>query len=139
MQLKILISFIFNTELSVLIFKKLSKLFKTLKKMKSSAIFEEMKTRVEAVDPNGPRTVIGIFQYNITAADGVHNWIVDLKNLKVSEGTTPSPDVTMSASDDDFALVVTKEVSVADAIASGKLKIEGDQTLADALLAKIST
>ena len=40
--------------------------------MKCDAVIEKIKARVAAIDPNGPRKVLGVFQLNIEAADGVH-------------------------------------------------------------------
>lgn len=42
--------------------------------MKCDAVIEKIKARVAAVDANGPRKVLGVFQLNIKAADGVHKW-----------------------------------------------------------------
>lgn len=107
--------------------------------MRSDAIIEGMKTRIAGVDPNGPRTIFGIFQLNITTTDKIHSWIIDLKNLKVSEGTASAPDATITVFDDDLVLLCTKKLTVDDAFASGKLKIAGDTALANALLSKMST
>lgn len=102
--------------------------------MKCDAVIEKIKARVAAVDPSGERKVLGVFQLNIKAADGTHNWIVDLKNLKVSEGTASSPDTTLNISDEDFILLGTKQMSVKDGAAAGKIEIIGDKALASALM-----
>lgn len=102
--------------------------------MKCDAVIEKIRARVAAVDPAGERKVLGVFQLNIKAADGTHNWIIDLKNLKVTEGTTASPDTTINISDEDFILLGTKQMSVKDGAAAGKIEITGDKSLASALI-----
>lgn len=37
-------------------------------------VIERIKARVAAVDPNGPRKVLGVFQLNIKTASGVEEW-----------------------------------------------------------------
>lgn len=88
------------------------------------------------MDPNN-RKVVGIFQLNIKAADGVHAWVVDLKDLKVYEGTAANADATIGISDEDFIAVGSKQVSVADAQAQGKAEISGDKALAATLFDQI--
>lgn len=105
--------------------------------MKCDAVIEKIKARVAAIDSAGPRKVLGVFQLNIKAADGTHNWIVDLKQLTVTEGTTGSADVTLNIGDEDFILVGTKQVSVEDAAAQGKIEIIGDKALASSLFDQI--
>ncbi|XP_055698514.1 uncharacterized protein LOC129798982 [Phlebotomus papatasi] len=105
--------------------------------MKSDPVIERIKTRVAGVDPNGPRKVLGVFQLNIKAADGMHKWVVDLKALNVKEGTVDNPDVTLNVDDEEFFLIGTKQVPVPDAVAQGKIEIIGDQTLANALIEQL--
>lgn len=106
--------------------------------MKCDAVINKIKERVAAVDPNGPRTILGVFQLNVKAADGVHNIIVDLKTLTVSDGTTGSPDVTINIGDDDFVAIGTKATTAEAAVAAGKVEIIGDKAMANALLTKMA-
>ncbi|XP_055677093.1 uncharacterized protein LOC129786239 [Lutzomyia longipalpis] len=106
--------------------------------MKSDPVIERIKTRVAGVDPNGPRKVLGIFQLNIKAADGVHNYIVDLKGLKVSDGVVDNPDVTLNVEDEEFFLIGTKQIAIPEAVSQGKIEIIGDKTLANALIEKLT-
>uniref|UniRef100_A0A182PNM2 SCP2 domain-containing protein n=1 Tax=Anopheles epiroticus TaxID=199890 RepID=A0A182PNM2_9DIPT len=102
--------------------------------MKCDAVIEKIKARVAAIDPNGPRKVLGVFQLNIEAADGVHEIVVDLKALKVSDGKAASPDVVINLKDEDFIAVGTKQIPVKDAVAQGKVTMTGDQNLFQALV-----
>ncbi|XP_055587834.1 uncharacterized protein LOC129740253 [Uranotaenia lowii] len=102
--------------------------------MKCDAVIEKIKARVAAIDPNGPRKVLGVFQLNIKAADGVHEIIVDLKNLKVSDGKASGADVVINLSDEDFIAIGTKAISVHDAVTQGKVNMTGDEALFQALV-----
>lgn len=104
--------------------------------MKCDAVIDKIKARVAAVDPNN-RKVVGVFQLNIKAADGVHAWVVDLKDLKVYEGTVGNACATIAISDEDFIAVGSKQISVADAQAQGKAEITGDKALAAQLFEQI--
>uniref|UniRef100_A0A182N5K3 SCP2 domain-containing protein n=1 Tax=Anopheles dirus TaxID=7168 RepID=A0A182N5K3_9DIPT len=101
--------------------------------MKCDAVIEKIKARVAAIDANGPRKVLGVFQLNIEAADGVHEIVVDLKALNVSDGKAASPDVVINLKDEDFISIGTKQVPVKDAVAQGKVTMTGDQNLFQAL------
>ncbi|XP_035891517.1 uncharacterized protein LOC118502902 [Anopheles stephensi] len=102
--------------------------------MKCDAVIEKIKARIASIDPNGPRKVLGVFQLNIEAADGIHEIVVDLKALKVSDGKAGSPDVVINLKDEDFIAIGTKQVPVKDAVAEGKVTMTGDQTLFQALV-----
>lgn len=43
-------------------------------KMSLETVIEKVKARVAAVDPNGPRKVLGVFQFNIKTASGVEQY-----------------------------------------------------------------
>ncbi|XP_065084712.1 non-specific lipid-transfer protein-like 1 [Ochlerotatus camptorhynchus] len=102
--------------------------------MKCDAVVEKIKARVAGIDANGPRKVLGVFQLNIEAADGLHELVVDLKGLKVYEGKASGADVVINMKDDDFISVGTKTVSVHDAVEQGKIKMTGDEALFQALV-----
>ncbi|XP_035891516.1 uncharacterized protein LOC118502901 [Anopheles stephensi] len=98
--------------------------------MSLEAVIEKVKARVNAVDPNGPRKVLGVFQFNIKTASGVEQYVIDLKQLKVEKGTTATPDVTVTLTVEDLIAVSARTLSVGDALTQGKLEIQGDATLA---------
>ncbi|XP_055540869.1 peroxisomal multifunctional enzyme A [Wyeomyia smithii] len=102
--------------------------------MKCDGVIEKIKTRVAGIDASGPRKVLGVFQLNIQAADGAHELVVDLKNLKVSDGKTANADVVINLKDEDFIAIGTKAISVHDAVEQGKVKITGDEALFQALV-----
>ncbi|XP_052865351.1 uncharacterized protein LOC128271759 [Anopheles cruzii] len=98
--------------------------------MSLETVIERVKARVAAVDPNGPRKVLAVFQFNIKTADGVVPYVIDLKQLKVEKGTTSDADVTVGISLEDLIAVSAKTLPLADALAQGKLDIQGDATMA---------
>lgn len=106
--------------------------------MKCDCVINKIKERVAAIDPNGPRTVLGVFQLNVKAADGVHNIIVDLKNLTVTDGTAAAPDVTLNIGDEDFVAIGSKTLTADQAVADGKVQIIGDKALASSLISKLA-
>nr|2NBM_A Chain A, Sterol carrier protein 2-like 2 [Aedes aegypti]2NBN_A Chain A, Sterol carrier protein 2-like 2 [Aedes aegypti] len=98
--------------------------------MSVETIIERIKARVGAVDPNGPRKVLGVFQLNIKTASGVEQWIVDLKQLKVDQGVFASPDVTVTVGLEDMLAISGKTLTVGDALKQGKIELSGDADLA---------
>uniref|UniRef100_A0A182KHN0 SCP2 domain-containing protein n=1 Tax=Anopheles christyi TaxID=43041 RepID=A0A182KHN0_9DIPT len=98
--------------------------------MSLETVIDKVKARVAAVDPNGPRKVLGVFQFNIKTASGVEQYVIDLKQLKVEKGTTATPDVTVTLTVEDLIAVSARTLSVGDALTQGKLEIQGDATLA---------
>uniref|UniRef100_A0A182FAT4 SCP2 domain-containing protein n=2 Tax=Anopheles albimanus TaxID=7167 RepID=A0A182FAT4_ANOAL len=98
--------------------------------MSLETVIEKVKARVAAVDPNGPRKVLGVFQFNIKTASGIEQYVIDLKQLKVEKGTTASADVTVTLTVEDLIAVSARTLSVGDALTQGKLQIEGDAALA---------
>jgi putative sterol carrier protein len=60
------------------------------------------------------------------------NWIIMLKNqtLKVTEGTHPSPTLTLTIADNDFMDLVKGKLSTMKAFFSGKISLTGDFSLA---------
>nr|3BDQ_A Chain A, Sterol carrier protein 2-like 2 [Aedes aegypti]3BDQ_B Chain B, Sterol carrier protein 2-like 2 [Aedes aegypti] len=99
-------------------------------RMSVETIIERIKARVGAVDPNGPRKVLGVFQLNIKTASGVEQWIVDLKQLKVDQGVFASPDVTVTVGLEDMLAISGKTLTVGDALKQGKIELSGDADLA---------
>ncbi|XP_053682115.1 non-specific lipid-transfer protein-like 1 [Sabethes cyaneus] len=102
--------------------------------MKCDAVIEKIKARVAGIDPNGPRKVLGVFQLIIEASDGVHELVVDLKNLKVTEGKVSDADVVINIKDEDFIAVGTKSITVHSAVEQKKIKMTGDEALFQALV-----
>lgn len=70
-----------------------------------------------------------VFQFNITGDDG-GQWVVDLTEGKVHEGTADSPDCTIKVSDENFVKMVKGEVPGPQLFMTGQLEIAGNMGLA---------
>ncbi|KAG4068688.1 hypothetical protein HA402_002379 [Bradysia odoriphaga] len=101
--------------------------------MSISDVINKIKTRMEAVDPSGPRKVLAVFQLNIKEGDNTQNWIMDLKNLCVTEGVAESPDITVELDDETFIQLGEKQITLAEAEADGKASVSGDRSILAAL------
>lgn len=102
--------------------------------MKSAEYFEQIRTYL--ANPSRERSIIGVFQYNIKSADGVHAIIFDLKNSTLTETTSEKIDATIDVSDDDFVLLVSKKLFAQEALAEGRMTISGNKELAEKLFQK---
>lgn len=101
--------------------------------MSIADIITKIKTRMEAVDPSGPRKVLAVFQLNIKEGDATQHWIMDLKSLCVTEGVAESPDVTVELDDETFIQLGEKQITLTDAEADGKANVSGDRSILAAL------
>lgn len=101
--------------------------------MSISEVINKIKSRLEAVDPSGPRKVLAVFQLNIKEGDSTQNWIMDLKNLCVTEGVADSPDITVDMDDETFIQLGEKQITLADAEADGKASVSGNRSILAAL------
>lgn len=61
---------------------------------------------------------------------GFHFTVVDLKQLKVDQGVSASPDVTVTVGLEDMLAISGKTLTVGDALKQGKIDISGDADLA---------
>ncbi|HNR33262.1 MAG TPA: SCP2 sterol-binding domain-containing protein [Candidatus Hydrogenedentes bacterium] len=72
-----------------------------------------------------------VFQFNITG-DGGGEWNVKIANdtVEVGEGKSESPNITLTATSQDWLDIVSGKLNGQTAFLTGKLKIQGDMTLA---------
>ncbi|MBI1318915.1 MAG: sterol-binding protein [Candidatus Hydrogenedens sp.] len=72
-----------------------------------------------------------VYQFNIDGPDG-GQWAVKLADgdASVIEGAADSPNITISMTDENFVGLVTGKLNGQTAFLTGKLKIQGDMTLA---------
>ncbi|MCK5563564.1 SCP2 sterol-binding domain-containing protein [Candidatus Bathyarchaeota archaeon] len=70
-------------------------------------------------------------QVNITGPSG-GDWIVTIKNqkLEVTEGTHPSPTLTLKMAETDYMALVNGKMSGEKAFLTGKLRLRGNVALA---------
>lgn len=96
-------------------------------------VVEKIRERIAAVDPNGPRKVMGIIQVDIQSGDAIRHLTIDLKKLIVQECAADAPDITLETDEETFVSVAQREISLNDALESGKAKLSGDANLATTL------
>ena len=83
------------------------------------------------IDPNKTAGMTAIFQFNATG-DGGGEWFVQIEDGKthILKGTAQNPTITMTAEAQDWLDMVNGDLSGQTAFLTGKLRIEGDVTLA---------
>ena len=81
-----------------------------------------------------PEKTLGIdvvAQLSLTGTNG-GDWVVTIKDqkLKFTEGTTPSPTLTLEIAENDFMNIVNDKLSAEKAFFTGKIRFEGNLSLA---------
>lgn len=93
-------------------------------------IFEDqIATRFED-DPDKAESIGAVYQFNVEGDNG-GTWTVDCKQAEVYAGESDdSPDCTIFVKDDDFVGIVEGTLNAMQAFMEGKLRVEGDMSLA---------
>ncbi|MEM7435466.1 MAG: SCP2 sterol-binding domain-containing protein [Myxococcota bacterium] len=104
--------------------------------MESVAEFFKVFETKAAANPDAATNPNAIYQFNITG-DGGGEWALDLTKGKtegfVVEGKHDNPGATISISSEDWLGMLDGSVNPMQAFMSGKIKIDGDMTLAMSL------
>ena len=91
------------------------------------SVFAKIDERLKA-DPAKTKEIDGIFKFDVTGPQaGV--WLVDCKNVAVTEGDGAA-DVTIVVSDEDLLAIDAEELDALQAFMLGKVQVEGDMGLA---------
>ena len=100
-----------------------------------SEFFEKFESRA-AANPEAATSPNAVYQFNITG-DGGGDWALDLTKGKssdfVGQGTHDGPGATITVSDEDWLGMINGTLNPMQAFMSGKIKIDGDMTLAMSL------
>lgn len=93
-----------------------------------AAFFEAVPAKVDASKIQGMNAV---YQFNITG-DGGGEWNVSIVDgaLSVAEGKADSPSITLTMDSSNFMDLIAGKLNGQTAFLTGKLKIQGDMTLA---------
>ena len=95
-------------------------------------VFEEKAT----ANPDAATAPDAVYQFDLSG-DGGGSWVLDLKKGKtsgfVSEGPTDDAGATISVAADDWVAMINGDLNPMQAFMSGKIKIDGDMTLAMSL------
>jgi putative sterol carrier protein len=91
-------------------------------------LFEQMK---ENFSPEKAANIDGTIQLKLTG-EGGGDYYLELKNgtFNPQQGAYPNPNMTITASVDDYIKVSTGKLDGMMAFFQGKLKVQGDVTLA---------
>jgi len=91
-------------------------------------IFSKMP---DAFRPEKASDVTAIIQLNLSG-EGGGNWQIKIANgqLSAGEGEAPSPDLTLSMAASDYVALSKGEANPMSLFMSGKIKLQGDMTLA---------
>lgn len=89
------------------------------------------KTIKKAFLPEKAVGVDTVLQFNFTGSQA-SEWYVTIKDQKIAstEGKHPSPKMTMTVSSEDYVKIATGELDASMAFMKGKVKINGDMSLA---------
>ncbi len=93
-----------------------------------SDIFAGLVSKVNKDKIGGMNSV---YQFNIEGADA-GKWAVKIAdgNAEVIAGGVDAPNITLTMTDENFIALVTGKLNGQTAFLTGKLKIQGDMTLA---------
>jgi len=96
-----------------------------------SQIAEFFNSVSQKVDHDKIQGMNVVYQFNITG-DGGGSWNVKIAGgqAAVAEGTVDGPNITLTMTAADFGDLLSGKLSGQTAFLTGKLKIQGDMTLA---------
>jgi putative sterol carrier protein len=94
-------------------------------------LFEERIPRKIQAHPDVAAKIAAVFQFDISGPEG-GSWFVDLVQPggRVAAGTSPDAKCTVAMKDADLLALVNGNLSPQMAFMTGKLKIQGDYSLA---------
>lgn len=91
----------------------------------------EFFQRISGLDPSRLQGLSGVVLFDLTG-EGGGKWTVTFgtEEVKVEEGETASPNVTLSMDATDFLAMTKGQLSPMSAFMQGRVKIKGDMGLA---------
>ncbi|XP_055586112.1 uncharacterized protein LOC129738833 [Uranotaenia lowii] len=96
--------------------------------LKSDEVFAKIAKRLEAIDPNN-RQVEHSYKFRITQGGKVvKSWIMDLKNVKLTE-SDGAAEATLTMEDEIMFAIGTGAMAAKDAMAQDKMEVDGQVEL----------
>jgi putative sterol carrier protein len=106
---------------------------------KSDEVFAKVAVRLTKVDPSKQK-LFNTFKFTITDDGGsvLKTWFLDLKALKLTEGTGAA-ECTLTVTDQVMFDIGAGTIQIKDAIVQGKVKVDGSVELAELLQPFVSS
>lgn len=99
----------------------------------SDSLFTRIENYMKTVDRSKPRKVPYVYKFQVLKSGSPYKtWVLDLKNLALTAGDG-SAEVTIIIENDVLGQIASKQLSASDAIAQGKVDVEGQVELVLAL------
>lgn len=97
-------------------------------------IFSKIEAYLAKRDPTVPSVIPYVFKF-IIVKNGqiVTNWTLDLKAFKITKGGNQDADVTLTVDEETLGQLVKLQISIEDAVNSGKLTVKGTMEVAQKL------
>ena len=93
-----------------------------------SSFFDNIDAKVDKSKAEGMNA---IYQFVITGDDSGEWWVkLADGNVESAQGQAENPSITLTMAAEDFAALVNGDLNGQQAFLTGKLKIQGDMTLA---------
>jgi putative sterol carrier protein len=94
-------------------------------------IFNNINARMAAGDPAKRGTNNHVYKYNITTDSGapLRTWVMNLKDAKLTNGDGAA-EVTFTVTESVMIELGSGKLTTADGIAQGKVKVDGDMSIA---------
>ncbi len=90
-----------------------------------------VETMCQYFKPEAAQGVNAVVQYHLTGDQG-GDWVIAIKDNQctVTNGTTPTPTMTLTADANDYRDIITGKSNAMTAFMQGKVKLSGDLGLA---------